>query len=350
MSVLKIGIIGCGKIARVRHAPEYHENKNCAISAWYDFDGERARELAEQYGGAVYDSVEALLKSDLDAVSVCVANNDHAAVTIQALQAGCHVLCEKPMATSLEECLQMIAAADKAGKRLMIGHNQRFAKAHAEARRLIESGEIGRVLAFHTTFAHPGPEGWTGQKYSWFYDKSRAMFGALGDLGIHKTDLIHYLLGESIVDVSAMMGALDKTYPDGTPINVEDNALCLYRTESGALGQMHVSWTNYGEESNATKIYGTKGALRLYDDPEYSLVFEKRDGEIIRMKLDELTSNKKQTEGRRTGTGVIDAFVNAVLTQEPSIIDAKEALKAMRVVFAADEAAREKRVAYADHT
>lgn len=341
--MLKIGIIGCGKITQVRHAPEYHENPNCELTAWYDAIPERAQQMAQKYGGKVYDSIEALLESKPDAVSVCVANADHCSVTVKALQAGCHVLCEKPMATSEADCLKMIETAHQAGKRLMIGHNQRLNASHAEARRMIANGEIGRVLSFHTMFGHPGPEGWTGLKNSWFFDKNRAAFGAMADLGIHKTDLIHFLTGDVITDVTAMLGTVDKKYPDGSPISVDDNALCVYRMKGGAVGQMHVSWTNYGQEDNSTRIYGSEGVIRLYDDPEYSLIVEKRNGEIERYKLDEMTTNKKQTAGGRTTTHVIDTFVDALLTGKKCALDATDVVKAMHVIFAADLSAREGR-------
>ena len=348
--MLKIGIIGCGKITEVRHAPEYAENPNCELVAFYDALPGRAEAMAEKYGGKVCGSIDELLQSGVDAVSVCVANADHASVTIRALNAGCHVLCEKPMAISIEECEQMIATAERTGKRLLIGHNQRLAKAHAEAKRMIENGEIGNILTFHTTFGHPGPEGWTGQANSWFFDRKRAAFGAMADLGIHKTDLMHYLIGEPIVAVNALISTLDKKYPDGKPVDVDDNALCLYQTESGILGEMHVSWTFYGKENNSTQLYGTKGVLRLYDDPEASLVLEKRGGETVRLALDELTSNEKQTTGSRTSTGVIDTFVDAVLTGKPSVLDATEAVKAMRVVFAAEESAKEGKLVRVVHS
>ena len=293
--MLKVGIIGCGKITEVRHAPEYDENPNVEIAGFYDFFPEKARAMAEKYGGKAYDSMEALLASDVDAVSVCVANDSHASASIAALRAGKHVLCEKPMAVKLEDCLEMVRTASETGKTLMIGQNQRFARAHVEARKLIAAGELGRILAFHTTFGHPGPEGWTGQKNSWFFDKKRAAFGALADLGVHKTDLMHYLLGERIVRVSANFTTLDKKYPDGRPIDVDDNAFCIYTTESGAVGTMHVSWTFYGQEDNSTRIYGTKGILRIYDDPQYSLIWEKTDGTVERVALDQMTSNKEQT-------------------------------------------------------
>ena len=136
-----IGIIGCGKISQVRHIPEYYNNPNAEIIGYYDLAKERAAEMAARYGGKVYDSVDELLADPaIDAVSVCVANNMHADVTVAALKAGKHVLCEKPMATNIADCERMVFAAKQYGKSLMIGQNQRFAKAHEEARRLIKAG------------------------------------------------------------------------------------------------------------------------------------------------------------------------------------------------------------------
>ena len=338
--MLKIGIIGCGKITEVRHAPEYAENPNCQLAAFFDVVPERAKALAEQYGGVAYDSIEALLASDVDAVSVCVANAYHAQTSIQALKAGKHVLCEKPMATTPEDCEAMVAAAKAAGKFLMIGQNQRLAKAHVKAREIIESGEMGKVITFETHFAHPGPEGWTGVRDSWFFDKKVASFGVMADLGVHKTDLIHYLTGKKIVRTSAVLATLDKTFSDGRPITVDDNAYAIYTMEDGVVGTMHVSWTNYGNENNSTKIYMEGGVLRMYDDPKYSLIVEKRDGEVIPYELDLLTSNKEQTTGGRTSTGVIDAFVESIITNTPPAISGESAMHAMKVVFANEQSAQ----------
>lgn len=338
--MLKIGIIGCGKITEVRHAPEYAENPNCQLVAFFDVVPERAKALAEQYGGVAYDSIEALLASDVDAVSVCVANAYHAQASIQALKAGKHVLCEKPMATTPEDCEAMVAAAKAAGKFLMIGQNQRLAKAHVKAREIIESGEMGKVITFETHFAHPGPEGWTGVRDSWFFDKKVASFGVMADLGVHKTDLIHYLTGKKIVRTSAVLATLNKTFSDGRPITVDDNAYAIYTMEDGVVGTMHVSWTNYGNENNSTKIYMEGGVLRMYDDPKYSLIVEKRDGEVIPYELDLLTSNKEQTSGGRTSTGVIDAFVESIITNTPPAISGESAMHAMKVVFANEQSAQ----------
>ncbi len=337
--MIKIGIIGCGKIAEVRHAPEYNENPNSELVAYYDANRARAELLQGLFGGTVYDSVDALLASDVDAVSVCVANVAHAEITIAALEAGKHVLCEKPMATTLADCEAMNAAADKAGKYLMIAHNQRLARAHVKARALIEAGEIGDIISFRTVFGHPGPEGWTGKKDSWFFDKKKAAFGAMADLGVHKTDLLHFLCGDVIDEVSATITTLDKTFPDGSPITVDDNSFCIYRMRGGATGTMHVSWTFYGEEDNSTILYGTEGIMRCYADPTYSLIVEKPNGERTLYELDQMTSNKEQTTGGRTNTGVIDAFIESLVTDTAPAISGKEAIQSMRVIFAAEKSA-----------
>ena len=237
--MFNIGIIGCGKIAQVRHIPEYADHPQAKLAGFFDLNQDRARALAEQWGGEAYSSWEELLADPaIDAVSVCVANNAHAQISIAALKAGKHVLCEKPMATTLEDCEAMVAAARESGKFLMIGQNQRLTKAHQKARELVENGTLGKILTFRTTFGHGGPETWSVDpgKNTWFFDKSKAAMGAMADLGIHKTDLIQYLLGETVVETTAQVTTLDKRGADGQLIGVDDNAICTYVLENGALG------------------------------------------------------------------------------------------------------------------
>jgi predicted dehydrogenase len=243
------------------------------------------------------------------------------------------------MATTPEDCEAMVQEAKNSGKFLMIGLNQRLAKAHVKAKEIMDSGELGKVIAFQTKFCHPGPEGWTGRKDSWFFDKSIAAFGAMADLGVHKTDLIYYLTGQKIIKTSAVVTTLDKKFPDGTPITVDDNAFCIYTLENGAVGTMHVSWTNYGTEDNSTKLYCEGGVIRIYDDTKYSLIVEKRNGEVIPYELDLLTSNEEQTSGGRTSTGVIDAVINSIITNTAPSISGESAIHAMKVIFANDRSA-----------
>ena len=244
-----IGIIGCGKIAQVRHIPEYAENKDARLVGFYDINQDRAAALAAKHGGTAYATVEELLANpEIDAVSICAANFAHAELTIAALKAGKHVLCEKPMAITLEECETMVEEAKKNNKFLMIGHNQRLAKAHSVARKLIVDGLIGDIVTFRTTFGHGGPETWSVDPglNTWFFDKSRAAMGAMADLGIHKTDLIQFLTGQKVVRTTARVTTLDKKDATGNLIGVDDNAICIYEMSGGAFGTMTASWTYYG--------------------------------------------------------------------------------------------------------
>lgn len=330
--MINIGIIGCGKISQVRHIPEYLANQECEVKAYFDLNYERAAELAARYGGKACHTLDELLADkSIDAVSVCVANVAHAKDTIAALEAGKHVLCEKPMATTIEECERMVDAARKNGRKLMIDQNQRFAAAHAKARELVQGGYIGRVITFRTAFGHSGPETWSVDPGSstWFFDKGKAAMGVMADLGVHKTDLIQYILGQRVVATTARLSTLDKRDAFGSLIGVDDNAMCIYEMDGGAVGTMTASWTYYGQEDNSTIIYGEKGILRVYDDPAHSLVAVMRSGEVREFDLDRIQTNDNQTS-----TGIIDSFIDCVKNDTRPAIDAEDVLNAMKAVFA----------------
>ena len=336
--MLGIGIIGCGKITQVRHAPEYQLNPQCTLRAFADMNYERAQQVAAQYEADAYaDWHELLKRSDIDLVSVCVANAYHAEVTIAALEAGKHVLCEKPMATDIASCERMLAVAKANSKRLLIAHNQRLLHGHQLAREAIAHGEIGRVLTFSTCFGHSGPENWSVDKDAdlWFFDPAKAAYGVMFDLGIHKMDLIQFLLGDTLQSVQAEIGTFHKKDAQDVPIAVEDNAICLLRMNGGAAGTLTVSWSYYGREDNATRIFGSQGQMRIYDDPDFSVVMIKKNGEEILYRLDQVQTNTDQGE-----TGVIDDFVDAVIKKQPSVNDASHALSSMKSVFACLQAGK----------
>lgn len=333
---IKIGIIGCGKIAQVRHIPEYADHPQAQVYGFYDINLQRARELANQYGGKAFDSVEALLADpEIQAVSVCAANFAHAQITIQALDAGKHVLCEKPMATTLADCEAMVAAADRNHRFLMIGHNQRLTRAHVLAKQLVDDGTIGKIVTFRTTFGHGGPETWSVDpgKNTWFFDKNRAAMGAMADLGIHKTDLIHFLTGERVIRTTARITTLDKKDAAGNLIGVDDNAVCIYELSGGAMGTMTASWTHYGAEDNSTVLYGTKGILHIYDDPTCTVRVDLANGAVLRYNVETIQTNDNQTK-----SGVIDLWMESLVNNTPPEISGQSALAAMRAVFAALEA------------
>ncbi|MFD2831573.1 Gfo/Idh/MocA family protein [Corticicoccus populi] len=336
--VLKVGVIGCGSIAKYRHLIEYSQNSEVEITAVCDIVKERAESAADTYDAEVFTDYKDMLEStDIDAVSVCLPNYLHAPVSIDALNSGKHVLCEKPMATSKEEAEEMIQTANKNNKKLMIGHNQRFVPSHQKARDLIASGAIGRVYSFRTTFGHGGPEGWSADgSNSWFFKKEEAFIGAMGDLGVHKADLIRYILQDEFTEVSAFVEISAKAHSD-----TDDNAALILKSESGIIGTLAASWAYNAAEDNSTVIYGEKGMLRLEDDPKYSLIAQYTNGETVNYELGAIQSND---EGGQTTTHVINHFVDSILNDTTPLIDGTEGKKSLEIILGALESVETKRI------
>jgi len=329
MSQLRIAVIGCGAIAVRRHIPEYADNPNVKLVAFADPVIERAQELAAQYGAKAYSDYEQLLAEvEVDAVSVCTPNHLHAPASIAAAKAGAHVLVEKPMATSEKEALEMIEAAKSNGVMLMVGHNQRLMPPHVKAKEVLQSGRLGKVISFRTSFGHPGPEGWSlDGRDSWFFRKDEAVMGAMGDLGVHKSDLIRWLLDDEVADVAAFVGTLHKE-----DTAVDDNATCILRMKSGAIGTLVASWTYYRGEDNSTILWCENGVIKIGTDPERQVIVELRDGTSENIEAGAISTNEKQLP-----SFVIDEFVNCILNKQAPSISGEEGLRSLQVILAAFE-------------
>jgi UDP-N-acetylglucosamine 3-dehydrogenase len=333
---VRYGIIGCGAISQRRHIPECIANPESKLVALCDPVQERVEALSKQFGAKPYTDFAAMLKAkDIDAIVVAGPNSLHAQHSIAALDAGKHVLCEKPMATTRADAKAMLAAAKKSKKYLMIGLNQRLMPAHVRAKEILAGGKLGKVLSFRTAFKHPGPEGWAidGGK-SWFFNKGAAIMGVCGDLGVHKADLLRWLLDQEFTEVSGVLTTLDKKGIDGKPIPLDDNAFLTLKTNKGVIGSMILSWTNYGAEENYTVLYCQKGVLKLGTDPVYGVIVEYRNGDREMHKVGEMSTNTKQV-----ASGVIDLFTKCISENKKPKIDGMEGYKSMDVIITAMEAA-----------
>lgn len=341
MKKVRVGILGCGAITQRRHAPEYAAREDVEIAGFYDLNQERAEGMVEKYGGKVYAAPEDMIgDSSIDAISVCTPNSTHAQFTIDSLNAGKHALCEKPMAQSLDETRAMLKAEKESGKILMLGHNQRLIAAHRKAKELLEKGAIGKPLFFQCNFKHSGPENWSvnNSNSTWFFDKSKAKFGVFGDLGAHKLDLIRFLTSREIDSVFAVMMTLDKKYPDGTPIDLEDNVVCQFRMDNGMPGIMHFSWTNYGQEDNSTVIYGDEGVMKIFGDYADDIVLEMRDNTTIKYQVGAISTNQNQLK-----SGVIDEFVSSILEERKPLVTGIDGHNTLAVIEAGIQSAQEQK-------
>ncbi len=275
MDKIKVGIIGCGGIAAY-HAEGYLECPEKAVmTACCDIDAKKAESFAERFGiPRWYSSCEEMLeKEELDACDVCTWNSAHAPCTIAALNAGCHTLCEKPMAMNAAEAKAMKEAADKAGKLLMIGFVRRQGDDAKMAKALVEKGELGQVYYAKARYLRR-----CGFPGGWFGDKSRSGGGPLIDLGVHVIDLTRYIMGlpkpVSVYGVTNdLMGSRWKlrissweseTAVDEPIFDVENLALAMIKFDNGATLQLETSFNlNIKSDCGDIEIYGDKAGLEM---------------------------------------------------------------------------------------
>ena len=251
----RVAVIGAGAIAQGCHLPGLKKLPNVELVSFAEPAKARHKEMAQLFPGMKgYTTFKEMLsKEQLDVVSVCTSNKAHAPATIAALKAGCHVLCEKPMATTLNEADRMIETAKETRKKLMIGFTHRLMTGPKKCKELIRKKEIGKPFMIRVRFAHGGPyPGWAKDPRS-FYDPKIAAGGAMLDMGIHAIDLCLWMFGPAR-SVMAKSKTLFKK------IEVDDNAVLIIEFQSGALGYIEVGWTSKPGFSGA-EIYGSNGSL-----------------------------------------------------------------------------------------
>ena len=192
MEKLRIAIIGTGGISNC-HTNGYKAIADkCEIVAVCDLDEEKAKNYASNYGVPAYytDFNEMFSKENIDAVSVCTWNSSHKPATIAALNAGCHVLCEKPMAMNTQEAQEMLECAKKNGKLLMVGFVRRFGNDADLIRKFCDGGTLGDLYYAKASYLRRN-----GCPGGWFGDKEYSGGGPLIDLGVHVIDLVRFLAG-----------------------------------------------------------------------------------------------------------------------------------------------------------
>jgi len=217
----------------------------------------RAEELAAAHQiPAVYTAWEDLLADpNVDAVYISSTNEHHAPQAIAAAQAGRHVLCEKPLALNAEEALAMIAAAREAGVVLATNHHLRQLPAHRAVRKLIAEGTLGRTLAARVLHAGHLPPEWHG----WRLEVPAAGAGVVYDLTVHDVDLLRFLLGQEVQEVTALASP-----PLMASAGIEDAVMSVLRFADGALAFCHDAFTTPNAE-NRVEIYGSDAAVQIAD-------------------------------------------------------------------------------------
>lgn len=253
----KAGVIGCGAIAQALHIPGYLKTPGVKLVAGCDPVPQRLHEAAALAGEGLRtyaDYRQMLAAEPLDVVSVATPNKFHAEQAVAALEAGTHVILEKPAAVNLREVNRIRQAARSTGRLVVMGFSHRHYRGNQRMHKLIQAGAIGEPYMIRIRFAHRGPSpSWA--KSDWFYNPNLAGGGALLDMGIHAIDQCQWLLGP-IRSVQARALTLRKD------IKVEDNAILLLEFKRPrALGYIDVGWTSPAGFVGL-EIMGDRGFLR----------------------------------------------------------------------------------------
>lgn len=258
-SPVRYAVVGLGHIAQVAILPAFAHAKNSELVALITGDPLKEKKLTKKYGVPAFhynDFERAVVEQNIEAVFIALPNTQHRIFTERAALAGVHVLCEKPMATSEEDCRAMIAACEKAQVRLMIAYRLHFAPAHLEAVALVRSGKLGDLRYFSSIFgSQVMPEN--------IRTDPEDGGGPLRDLGVYCINAARYLFGDEPVEVRAL--TLSKS-GDERFGEVEEMASALVTFPGERVAQFTVSFGS--THAASLELVGAKGMLRL--DPAYS--------------------------------------------------------------------------------
>lgn len=345
MEKVRILMIGAGNIANT-HLQAYQQNEEVEIAAICDINESRLNETADIFKiEKRFTSVDAMLKEvSAEAADVCVWNCSHAECSIAALNAGLHVLCEKPMAYNAQEAVAMREAAVKNDRILMVGFVRRFLNITKIVKEFIDAGDLGEIYYTKATYTrrHGNPGGW-------FANKSLSGGGPLIDLGVHIIDQQRYLMGKPkpVSVYAATFNKLGKRdnlktevawHPkDAKPediCDVEDLASAMIRYDNGAVTVLEVSFSMNGEGTYKNEMFGTKGGAN-FTDSEITLYTEMNDYMVdVTPQIDNLKNDKPFFEGE------MNHFVDCIKGRCECIADADDGIELMRILDAIYESAK----------
>ncbi len=345
MKKLRIAVIGVGNISRV-HIESYLKNENVELVAFCDINEKRLKEKGEKYGiTKLYTNVTEMCNTEkLDAVSVCTWNCAHAKCSIDALNAGAHVLCEKPMAMNAKEAEEMRDAAKKNGKLLMVGFVRRFGNDMKIVKEFSEDGFFGDFYYAKADYIRRN-----GCPGGWFSDKARSGGGPLIDLGVHIIDFVYYVFGRvkpisvyaatfrklgNRAKLKAVKSYVSADKQEEEVCDIEDMATALIRFDNGAVLNVETSFSlNTEKEYSKIQLFGDKGGAKI--DPELTLYGE-RGGYMTNVTLD--TDTALEFDGLFANE--INHFVDCLKEAKECISPAEDGIVLMKILDAAYESAR----------
>ena len=318
-SKVRIAIVGCGQMGRW-HLDSYRANPDVELVAFVDTAIDRAQRFAAECGGRAYRSHRELLANEtLDGVSLCTVPSTHRDIAIDLLQAGVHVLCEKPLAVSVAEAEEMSLAAKRAQRLLFTAFKFRFHDEVRRAKQMIDAGSLGPILSFRLMFG-----GYIDMANQWYAEKTLSGGGIIMDNGPHAFDLVRFLFGD-VTSVSAQGSHVQN-------LAVEDTAKVDLVAGAGTVGTSDLSWSLRIPARSYLEIYGADGSASL-------------DGEGISYRFKTWSEWKRDVNERDVKGAFarqIDYFVGAIRGANPLSLGG-EGVASQRLIEAAYESMRQGR-------
>ncbi len=349
MEKIKIGIIGTGNIAR-SHISSYLKNPNVELYAFCDIHEGRLYDAGKEFGiERLYTDLDEMLAlPELDAVSVTTWNSEHAPCAIKALNAGKHVLCEKPMATTVEDAIAMKEAAERNGKLLMIGFVRRFGNDMRLVRDFIDEDYLGEIYYTKATYIRRN-----GNPMGWFGDKSRSGGGPLIDLGVHVIDFVRYALGNpkpisvygatfkklgARTNIKTPKDYISLSATDKDICDVEDLATAMIRFDNGTVLQIEASFSlNTTSGKGDIELFGTKAGVKL----DKTLVFATEVNDYLsNVEICENASFDFDASFKRETDHFVDCIMNGTKCQNPAE-DGIEIMKILSAIYQSAETEHE---------
>lgn len=358
---LKIAIVGCGGIANGKHMPSLSRQKDAEMVAFCDIVEERAQKAAKTYGvegAAVYTDYTELLKAGgFDIVHVCTPNDSHSVITIAALEAGNHVMCEKPMAKTTAQAQEMLDAAKRTGMKLSVAYQNRYRSDSEYLKALCENGELGDIYyAKAIALRRRAVPTW-----GVFLDEEKQGGGPLIDIGTHALDLTLWMMdnykprsvmGSSFHKLSNRKNAGNAFGPwDPEQFKVEDSAFGFITMENGATIVLESSWAlNVSEYREAqTLLAGTEGGADMKDGLRLN---GDRGGRLYETKVDLSAGGVAFYDGGQESESDREArlWLEAVREDKDPVVKPEQALVVTQILEAIYESSRTGRAVYFDGT
>lgn len=323
--VLRWGIIGCGDVAERKGGPAIWGVEGSELVAVMRRDAAKAEDFARRHGAKRwYTRAEDLLADpEVNAVYVATPPYLHHRYTIEAAEAGKHVMCEKPMAMDVRGCREMIAACRDNGVKLMVAYYRRTYPVVKRMKKLLSEGAIGEpmLVRINLTAYYNPPDA----HREWRTNPDAAGGGVMFDVGSHRLDLMVYLLGD-VEKVAAFTGTLHCGY------KVEDSAVLSIKLVNGMHGVANFNW-NVGSGSDEFEIYGTEGKMLARPlDKGHLEVYRGKEVEIFELPPPKITH-----------WGLVENFVRAVNQGGPLICPGEEGMKTNLIMEAAYRSSEEER-------